>query len=240
MTYLAFHLAFTLPPLAALVLFRRLPAGVTAARAAGVTAGLAALAFVYTLPWDASLIARGVWGYPDGRVLATLAGVPVEELAFFAIQTAIAGLWTLRVMERSGHGAALPHRGGRSAQVAGGLFGLALTALGVALLARRGRSTSGSSSRGPGPPLAVQWGWGLDRLLGRRRVWALGIAAPALYLCIVDAAAIRDGIWHIAPATSTGWMLGGLPVEEALFFVVTSALVAQGVLLALDLLARAR
>ncbi len=237
-TYLAFHLAFTLPPLVALALFRRLPAGVSAGRAAGVTAGLAALAFVYTLPWDAYLIARGIWGYPDGRVLATLAGIPVEELAFFAIQTVIAGLWTLRVMQRAGHGAVLPHRGGRAAQVAGGLLGLALTALGVALLAAPRTLYLGLILAWAGPPLAVQWGWGLDRLLGRWRVWALGIAVPAVYLSIADTVAIRDGIWRVAPETSTGWTLGGLPVEEALFFVITSALVVQGILLALDLLAR--
>ena len=238
MTYLAFHLAFTLPPLVLLALTARLPAGVPAARAAAVTAGLAAVAFVYTLPWDAYLVARGVWGYGDGRVTATLAGVPAEEVAFFAVQTVIAALWTLRVLRRSGHDAVLPHRGGRAAQATGALLGLALTAAGLAMLAAPRTLYLGLILAWAGPPLAVQWGWGLDRLLGRWRVWLAGIAAPALYLSAVDAAAIRDGIWRIAPETSTGWAVLGLPVEEGFFFVVTSALVVQGVLLALDLLAR--
>ena len=238
MTYLAFHLAFTLPPLAALALTARLPAGVSARRAAGVTAGLAGLAFVYTLPWDATLVARGVWAYGDGRVVATLAGVPVEEVAFFAVQTVIAALWTLRAAFRSGHGAVLPHRGGRAAQVAGAAAGAVLTALGAALLATPRTLYLGLILAWAGPPLAVQWGWGLDRLLGRWKIWALGVGVPALYLSTVDAVAIRNGVWAIAPETSTGWTVGGLPVEEALFFVVTSALVVQGVLLALDLLAR--
>ena len=107
------------------------------------------------------------------------------------------------------------------AQVAGGLFGVALGALGIALIATPRTLYLGLILAWAGPPLAVQWGWGLDRLLGRWRLWLAGIAVPAAYLCIADTVAIRDGIWRIAPETSTGWAVGGLPVEEALFFGLT-------------------
>ena len=86
MTYLQFHLVFTLPWLALL--------GVAAWRAAragrplagdraigdrfalGALAAHMAIAFVYTTPWDNYLVAREVWGYPPGRVLATIGFVP--------------------------------------------------------------------------------------------------------------------------------------------------------------------
>ena len=237
-TYLVFHLAFIAPPLAVLVLLRARPADVTALRAATVLAGLAAVAFVYTLPWDAYLIRRGVWSYGSGRVAATLAGVPVEEVVFFVLQTVLAGLWALALLRWAGATGVLPSRGGRAAQAVGAVAGIAVTASGALLLAEPRTLYLGLILAWAGVPLTIQWAWGLDRLLGRPLVWLGSIAAPAGYLAVVDAVAIRDGVWTVAEATSTGWTVGGLPVEEALFFVVTSALVVQGVLLALDLLGR--
>ena len=236
MTYLSFHLWFTLPPLVALAVLRARPADVPWRRAVAVGAGLSGLALVYTLPWDAYLVARGVWTYGSGRVLATVAGVPVEEVLFFVLQTALVTLWTLALMRWAGTPRA-PRRV-RAAQVIGAAAGLALAAGGVALALHPRTLYLGLILAWAGPPLAIQWGWGLDLLMRQWRVWLGGIATPALYLATVDAIAIRDGVWTIAAGTSTGWTVGGLPFEEALFFVVTSALVVQGVLLGLDLLAR--
>ena len=238
LTYLAFHLAFTLPPIALLAALRARPADVPLSRAAGVTAGLATVAFAYTLPWDAYLIARGVWSYGAGRVAATLVGVPVEEVAFFVLQTLLASLWTLALLRWTGASGVLPERGGRATQAAGAAAGVALTAVGAAMLLAPRTLYLGLIFAWAGPPLAIQWGWGLNRLLGRPRVWLVGIAGPALYLAAVDAVAIHDGVWTIAAATSTGLHVGGLPLEEGVFFVVTSALVVQGVLLGLDVLGR--
>ena len=51
------------------------------------------LAFAYTTPWDNYLVFREVWGYPPGRVLATIGYVPVEEYAFFLLQPIMTGLF---------------------------------------------------------------------------------------------------------------------------------------------------
>ena len=102
MTYAQFHAAFTLPWLA--VLAWDAAAGRTDPRRARrglVAVGvLIAVALAYTYPWDRYLILEEVWGYPDGRVLATLGGVPMEEVAFFAIQTAASGLAALALRRR--------------------------------------------------------------------------------------------------------------------------------------------
>ncbi|NIS30473.1 MAG: lycopene cyclase domain-containing protein, partial [Actinobacteria bacterium] len=72
MTYAEFHLLFVVPPLVFLT------AGAAATRGAGWrvrpwgVALIAAIAIVYTAPWDNYLIARGVWGYGEGSVAATL------------------------------------------------------------------------------------------------------------------------------------------------------------------------
>ncbi|WP_375335542.1 lycopene cyclase domain-containing protein [Halorussus sp. MSC15.2] len=39
------------------------------------------------------------------------------------------------------------------------------------------------------------------------------------------------GLWTISPDYSTGIHVAGLPVEEAIFFVLTNLLVVQGLLL---------
>ena len=91
-----------------------------------------------------------------------------------------------------------------------------------------------------GPPLALQRAVAGD-LLGSRRLDRLVLAAPVtLWLCLADRCAIALGIWTINPASSTGVLLLGLPVEEALFFALTSLLLADGLLLAGDPRALAR
>jgi lycopene cyclase domain-containing protein len=89
-TYAAFLALFLLPPIVLLALLLR--PGRRVLVALGVTA---LLAVVYTGPWDAAIIAEGVWSYPRGRVLGpTIGGVPLEEYAFFVLQTAMSGLLT--------------------------------------------------------------------------------------------------------------------------------------------------
>ena len=99
-TYLQFHLVFTLPLVLLLVPWT----GWTARRAGGpfdrsLRFALAALAVhvviavVYTSPWDNYLVFRQVWGYPDGRVLFTIGYVPFEEYLFFILQTLLSGLF---------------------------------------------------------------------------------------------------------------------------------------------------
>jgi lycopene cyclase domain-containing protein len=58
----------------------------------------------------------------------------------------------------------------------------------------------------------------------------IGLALPTLYLWIADAIAIRLGIWSIDPRLSTGIIILGLPIEEAIFFLVTNLLVITGVI----------
>jgi lycopene cyclase domain-containing protein len=89
-TYAAFLALFLVPPIALLTL--RVRPGRRLLGALGVTA---LLAVVYTGPWDAAIIAEGVWSYPPGRVIGpTVGGVPLEEYAFFVLQTAMTGLLT--------------------------------------------------------------------------------------------------------------------------------------------------
>ena len=225
MTYLEFHLAFTLPPLVALALLQ------------GRTRGpwwplalLVGLAFVWTTPWDNYLVAREVWSYPLDRVLARVGYVPVEEYAFFVIQTTMAGLWVRLLQARWPKAASGP--GSVRARVAGTVLFGALAVVGAVLWARGGHGLYlGLILVWACPVLALMWGVGGHLLVARRRLLAWAVAPPTLYLWIADRIAIGLGIWDITDATRTGWEIVGLPVEEALFFLVTNLMVAQGLVM---------
>ena len=231
MTYLEFHLAFTLPPLLALALLQ----GRTTERWWPL-ALLVGIAFVYTTPWDNYLVAREVWSYPPGRVLATVGWVPVEEYAFFVIQTLIAGLW-LRLFQAHWPARYDPMAGdadltGLRARVIGTAVFLAVTAAGVAMVLADGHWLYlGLILAWASPVLALMWGVGGHIIWARRRLVLATVLPVALYLCVADRVAIGLGIWDITDATRTGWEVAGLPFEEGLFFFVTTTLVAQGLVM---------
>ena len=81
------------------------------------------------------------------------------------------------------------------------------------------------------PVVVGQWVVGRDQLRAQWRLLLLGVAIPTLYLCAADAFAIRVGIWHLSPELTTNVWLGGLPLEEGVFFLLTNVMVVQGVLL---------
>jgi lycopene beta-cyclase len=227
-TYLQFHLVFLLPPLALLA--------VPAARIVrqhprlGIGVGvLVVAAYVWTTPWDNYLVATEVWDYGQGRVLATIGYVPVEEYAFFGLQTLLAGAVTMIALRRRDlldRSEPTERASGRTVAwwAAAGVGAAALTFvdptryLGLILLWIV-------------PPLALQWWYGGRWLAERlRRVWPW-LAALTVYLWIADGYAIANGIWSISERYTTGIRFGPLPLEEATFFLVTNLVVAQGLIL---------
>ena len=54
-----------------------------------ITGRLVTVAFLYTIPWDNMLVYKAGWSYIPDRVLYTIGYVPIEEYAFFVIETVI-------------------------------------------------------------------------------------------------------------------------------------------------------
>lgn len=229
MTYLQFHLIFILPPIALLAVLQPRPmAGVGAEKAWRAIGLVAVIAFVYTIPWDNYLVYRGIWWYGLDRVLATIGYVPVEEYAFFVLQPFLTGLWLTALRAK------LLVSGGPVPSwwkpVSVG-FWIAITAIGVAMLFFTRTLYMGLILAWAAPVLAGMNALDASRFWRQRRMWALGIAVPTLYLWIADRTAIANGIWDISETYTIGWNPFGLPVEEATFFLITNVLVVQGVLL---------
>ncbi len=235
LTYLEFHLVFTVPPLLVLgwLASRRERAWLDRRSLSGL-AIIVVLAVTYTTPWTNVLIPAGVWWYGDGAVRATIWHTPVEEYLFFVIQTTLTAFWLVQFLEVRDVSLRLP----RSHRLVGLLAGLAIGALGWYFLQATSTSYLGAILLWAGPILSIQWAFGLTYLLWERRQVLLAIAVPTAYLWIADWYAISVGIWSISESHTVGLGLAGLPLEEALFFLVTNVFVVQGLVLYVWLLER--
>lgn len=193
-----------------------------------------ALALIYTTPWDNHLVATGVWYYNRKLVAGIVLGyVPVEEYVFFVLETLLAGLWWQLCSARFSHlDAFRPSRDLRLSSAGSA----AVIWIVLAVIFFRGWT--------PGiyllitliwslPPIILQLAYGADLLWHERRLVAAAIIPLGVYLSAADALAIRAGIWAIDRGQSTGMFIGGLPIEEAVFFFITIVLIIFGMTLTL-------
>jgi lycopene cyclase domain-containing protein len=247
LTYPEFHAVFVVPALIALAAVTMLgwygrrssredsPSVVRPFAVAVITL----IALVYTIPWDNYLIYRGVWWYGDGRVTVVLWNAPLSEYVFILLVPLIGALWLhllSLVVTAPSTAVTVSRRQRITGAVAGAVVGV------VGLLMTTGDQTLyvGSILAWSGPVLALQWAVGWPYLWARRRLVVAGILVPTLYLSAIDRIAIASGAWQLSPDLTTGITLGGLPVEEGLFFLVTSVFIIQGLVLYPWVLARWR
>ena len=195
------------------------------------------LAVVYTTPWDNYLVATGVWYYDPDLVTGIVFGyVPLEEYTFFVLETLLMGLWWWILARRKILLPKTPFNPNKTLRswTLGLLAALWVVSLSVLL-----------TGWGPGtylaitltwalPAIAPQLAFGADILWHHRRLLGTVILTGAIYLSAMDALAIHSGTWTIDPAQSTGLFIGGLPIEEAVFFVITVVLISFGITLLLS------
>jgi len=235
MGYLDFHMTYIVPPLAVVwVLVWDQNRG-DRRRILEAAALLALLASLWATPWDNYMVATGVWDYPPGGVVATVGYIPLEEQLFFALQPFL----TVGFLGLLRDGTPTPITGPPAPATR--LAGWGIAGVLILVAAASGYLHLGGWNRyltaivawfSPVAALQVALGW--PWLLARRRLVAFSIAAPTFYLSLVDAIALERRYWTIHPEATVGLELLGLPLEEALFFLVTNAIVVGGALLYLD------
>jgi lycopene cyclase domain-containing protein len=237
MTYLRFHLIFNLPLLIALAALSGLVPWTTNEVEA---LGLVLLAvMIFTAPWDNLAAKWGIWGFPREKYSLRLGYLPVEEYAFFLLQSANVmlalralfhffpdwqlgqeteiGKWTLICLVAS-------------------LIPWAFVAFQLYWLRRKA---------GPCVNYAIHLAWFLPVIYAQWIIapplfWSHAVllasvtVAFGVYYTLADLAAVRAGTWFFDEKQITGVKLGGvLPWEEVAFFFLTSLLVAQSYLLLL-------
>ncbi len=242
MSYFGFLLYFVgLPFLLFLFLNRalhsrgkRLPAALRAWPSLPVVGLHVVLALIYTTPWDNYLVAAKVWWYDPSLVVGiTLGYVPLEEYLFFIGQTLLVGtalLASARLLPatdlafQSRHLLRLWSAG---SSLALSLLGLLLLGLGPAKVSYLGLELAWGAF-----PIAIQLAFGADIIWHFRRPVFWTLIPATLFLSGADALAIMAGTWTISTLKSSGVTFGGvLPLEEFLFFLLTSAMVVFGITL---------
>lgn len=234
MTYRGFHYRITLPLLGACAACW----ASTGLNSAGLLSMgvLCLIVVVFTYPWDSWAVRRGVWEFPDERLLRRIGVLPIEEIAFFVLQTLQVACLTLAFL-RWGFSA----HSGPAIIDSGRLIWAGLTLLIPALIHALSR---GARKRRPEltyawhlgvwfiPLIAAQWVFAFDVLASCVGAIAASTMIIGTLLSLADVWAVKHGIWFFDERQILGWkVLGILPLEEVAFFYLTSLLVAQSIVL---------
>ena len=201
------------------------------------------LAVIYTTPWDNYLVATGVWYYDPDLVTGIVFGyVPLEEYTFFVLETLMIGLWWWTLARRKAFLPKSPFTPNKTIRTwtLGLLAVLWAVSLSVLLSGWKPGTYLAITLTWALPAIAPQLAFGADILWRYRRLLGTVILTGAGYLSVMDALAIGSGTWTIDPAQSTGILIGNLPIEEAVFFVITVVLISFGMTLLLADVSQAR
>lgn len=96
-TYLQFHILFTLPIISFFLIITYIQSIFTntyylSKKLIDITNIVIILSILYTFFWDKNLIENKVWYYNKNTILGTVLNVPIEEIGFFVIQCTICSL----------------------------------------------------------------------------------------------------------------------------------------------------
>lgn len=197
---------------------------------------LCAIAVIYTTPWDNYIVYQKAWQYCPTCVMGVIGYVPIEEYVFFVTQTLTSCLFHSAVIRTCSELPILSLRRHRGVPWILGALWLAMPTLGAIALCHTipGEKTFylGAIVSWVSPVMfflfyisAIQTAF----LSSRAYATVFSIAVPTVYLCWVDSIAIRAGTWHINERTSLEiFVREGLPIEEAIFFLVTNIMVVLG------------
>ena len=237
MTYFGFLSIFLVIPLLLFLFITwrdgrrgRLIAGFKNGRAVWLAIGLHMLiAVIYTTPWDNYLVATHVWTYDPALVTGKLIGyVPIEEYTFFLLETLLAGLVWWALARRVAQIRPFKPWGSLRLWSVVALGFLWLVSIYYLILGAASATYLAITLAWALPPIGLQLVFGADILWHHRRLLAVVILPLAFYLSLTDSLAIASGTWTISPTQSTGLFFGALPIEEAVFFLLTLVLVVFG------------
>lgn len=236
LTYLRFHLIFNIPLLILLAALN-LPQSWTANEAFAF--GLVLLAaMIFTTPWDNLAAKWGIWGFPREKYSLRIGYLPVEEYAFFLLQS-VNVMLTVRLLFRffpdwqTGQETEI----GKWTLICLGISALVWVIIGLQLRWLR-RKTGPSANYAIHlawffPVIYAQWVLAPWLFFTHAGLLALVTTAFGFYYTLADLAAVRAGTWFFDEKQITGLKFGVLPWEEIAFFFLTSLLVAQSYLLLL-------
>jgi lycopene cyclase domain-containing protein len=194
---------------------------------------------IFTTPWDNLAAKWGIWGFPREKYSLRIGYLPIEEYAFFLLQS-VNVMLAVRLFFRF-----FPDwQTGQETEI--GKWTLACLGISVipwGIIAWQLRWLRQKAGQRVNyaihlawflPVIFAQWILAPWLFLAHTGLLALVTAAFGIYYTLADFAAVRAGTWFFDEKQITGVKLGRLlPWEEIAFFFLTSLLVAQSYLLLL-------
>jgi 15-cis-phytoene synthase/lycopene beta-cyclase len=199
---------------------------------------LSLLAVVYTTPWDSYLIRKGVWFYCKDCVYATIFHIPIEEYFFMLIQSTIMSFWLTLVFQSDTYITNISYTPQENSKTHGSSINSVMAKIFAALFLLGVVAIFFWSDQGlylsliiawVSPVLSLQSFVAADFWACRWRRCCFAVIVPTLYMWLIDSIAISCGIWTIVRRYSTGiHVWPHLPLEEAMFFLYTNAMLTGG------------
>jgi lycopene cyclase domain-containing protein len=237
MTYLRFHLYFNLPPL---LVLGALNAQIVTGWGDAMAFGCVLLAvMIFTTPWDNFAAKWGIWGFPPGRYSRKIWHLPVEEYAFFLLQS-VNIMLAIRALFHF-----FPDwlTGQETVVDSWTFLCLAVSVIPWAVIVWQLRLMR--AKRGPKvnyaihlvwflPIIYAQWILAPPLFMGHSSLLSLMTGTFGVYYSLADLVAVRAGVWFFDQNQITGFKVARLlPWEEVAFFYLTTLLVTQSYLLLL-------
>lgn len=234
MTYRGFHYRITIPLLVACVVFW-FAFGVSYSVLLPLAA-LCAVVIAFTFPWDNWAVRVKLWDFPEDRLLFRIDRLPIEEIAFFVLQTLQVSFLTLALCAVNHTVSVSQVDFSSSSMIRMGLFIAIWATTGV--LSKKWRASRRDLRYAWHlfywflPVIILQWMFGYEILSNRITEIVIATLTIGGLLSIADVWAVRKGIWFFDSSQITGGYVADiLPWEEVAFFFTTSLLVAQSILL---------
>ena len=194
------------------------------------------LAVLYTTPWDNYLVATSVWYYNPELVTGLVIGyVPIEEYAFFVVETILAGLWWWFLARKISPPSNELKPNKKLVYVSTCvLISLWLVSTYLFFFGAAKWTYLSIILFWALPAILPQLLFGADVLWHYRKLVFWAIMVPGTYLSLMDIVALRETTWAISPTQTTGILFFGiLPLEEVVFFFITNILITFGMTLLL-------
>lgn len=231
LTYLGFHLRYTLPLIGLQLVLTR---PFINRQEIFKIVFISVMALTYTTPWDNYMIYSGAWTFPSERVIAFVGYVPIEEYMFFIIQTVLSSLWTLLILRWS-----MPCLNFNYDQKNYQLIRwVPILFLSIVVVVGYRITIPGKETFYLGcifwwvsPVIMFLW-YGAGNFFIKKIISSsIAITVSTLYLSWIDKIALQANVWQVNEKTCLQIpMVEGLPFEEAFFFFISNTLVVLAVL----------
>lgn len=200
------------------------------------------IAFIATSAWDNYAVYSGIWFFPAEKTLGKyLYYVPLEEYAFFFLQTFTTGLVQILYLEKI-----YKYKKNETQEIAAKtLYSFIFPLIFCGEIINFYQLKTEEVIKLPfgewnylfhlfswaGTFILIQFIFGRKKLKGKLKLIVVPALIMTVYFSLADAVSIGNGIWNFDPLQTTGAKIGNVPLEEILFFLLTNLLITEAVVL---------